>query len=190
MHRITLFLSILATLAVGSVLYAQDADKQSTEEEEPTVDPVTSEKVAEMTAKEMTTSVNALLATMRDKNLPGVLEVQRLARRQKDVIKLNCVNDKYLQLKQLMNIAEESATELAQAVSQENEKERYHQYSKITVVSEKARSLEEEARECVGDELIYLGPTDVEVDGPDIDDPFDDGDQIDVEPPAYASPFA
>src|SRR5437870_2346391 len=46
-----------------------------------------------------------------------VLHLQQIARKQKDVIKLNCVNDKLVQLKAVVNIAERSRGEIEGSVS-------------------------------------------------------------------------
>ena len=64
----------------------------------------------------------------------------------------------------------------------------------MTLAAEKARVLRDEAEGCIGEELVYVGPTDVDVEEPDIsDDPTDDDGldytDPDVERPGYASPF-
>ena len=114
------------------------------------------------------------------------------ARKQKDILKLNCINDKLVQVKQLLNIFDDALSRLQLAIATGDDPERYHRYTIITVAAEKIRNLRDEAEACVGDELSYLGPLDLDVDEPDVlddpttDDPFDD---FDIEPPGYASPF-
>ncbi len=113
------------------------------------------------------------------------------ARKQKDVIKLNCINDKLLQIKQLLNILEDGLSKLSLAIAEGNDGERYHRYTVIKISGEKITGLRDEAEACVGEEISYLGPLSVDVDSPDVpDDPTDDdpwGDPVD--PPGYASPF-
>ena len=120
-----------------------------------------------------------------------VEQLRLTARKQKDVIKLNCINDKYLQIKSLLNISDEAASRLDVAILGKDEEGRYHEFTKFTISVEKVKALRGEADACVGEELTYLGDTIVDVDKPEIpddptaEDPFDDV----IEPPAYASPF-
>src|SRR5688572_29404494 len=62
-----------------------------------------------------------------------VVQLQEVARKQKDVIKLNCVNDKLLQIKQLMNIADAAKTNMQEAIARGDEEGRYHEFSRVTI---------------------------------------------------------
>jgi hypothetical protein len=151
------------------------------------------EKQAQLSPKEMTEKSSELIADM-NVMLKRVLQLKQTARKSKDIIKLNCVNEKLLELKQLLNIADTASTDLTEAITVQDEQGRYHQYSQITISHEKAGVARDEAEACVGEELIFVGPTEVDVTGPNIpddptaDDPFD-FDPGDLEPPGYASPF-
>ena len=120
--------------------------------------------------------------------------LQAAARQSRDIIKLNCVNDKLLQVKQLLNIADSARVSLAEAISSRNEGDRYHQYTVITVSSEKARALRDEAEACIGEELVFQGRATIDVDAPDIaddptrKDPFSLA-AFELERPTYATPF-
>jgi hypothetical protein len=106
--------------------------------------------------------------------VPGIAwpQLQEVARKEKDVIKLNCVNDKLLQLKQLMNIADQARTNLEEAIARKDEEARYHEFGRITIASQQAQVLGSEAENCVGEDLTFLGPTQVIVDEPELpDDP-------------------
>lgn len=179
---------VVAMFIGGSYLYAQPE-----EEEESAEVKVPMEKKAQLSPKEMTKRSEEMITEMKGM-LKRVLKLQQVARKQKDIIKLNCVNDKLLQLKQLLNIAEAARNNLTEAITVKNEGDRYHQFGQITISHEKATVLRDEAEGCIGEELIFLGPTEVDVDKPDIDDdptddnPFDFNDP-DIERPGYASPF-
>ncbi len=181
-------IALFASLAFGGgYLHAQDQD--GGEEDELTI-PM--EKQARLSPAEMRAQVDNLLAEMQ-KMMGRVIELQKVARKQKDVIKLNCVNDKLLQIKQLMNIVESANTDLVEATAGGDESGRYAHFTRITIGHEKVGALRDEAEACVGEELIFLGPTEVTVEEPEIpDDPTREppfpGDL--VEPPGYASPFA
>lgn len=50
-----------------------------------------------------------------------------------------------------------------EAIAQTDEDGRYHEYEKILVSEQDIKSLSQEAEGCIGEELIILGPTKVEV---------------------------
>lgn len=182
-------LMVGGSLIFGGSLLAQDAD--TPEETAPVTAP--SEKGATLTPSEMQSGSETYIKEMQDV-LRRVVELQQLARKQKDVIKLNCVNDKLLQVKQLLNIAEAGRTNLIESIAQSDDAGSAHQFSQITIAKEKTSGLGDEAEGCIGEELIFLGPTEVDVDEPVIpDDPTGDGqynfDDI-LEPPGFASPFS
>ena len=186
--RKALLLAALASVAFGgSYLQAQNASGDDTSE-------VTApaEKAANLSPTEMKAESKKHIETMQE-ILVRVVELQKLARKQKDVIKLNCVNDKLLQIKQLLNIAEAGQTDLIEAIAQQDNEDSAHQYSQISIAKEKTDGLHGEAEGCIGEELVFLGPTEVSVDDPGLpDDPTapDEFNWDDVlEPPGYASPF-
>jgi hypothetical protein len=185
-------LALVAFVATASYISAQADDDEP--EDTPDVT-VTGDKEAKLSPREMTVMTEQVITEMKEM-LRRVIKLQQAARKQKDVIKLNCVNDKLLQVKQLLNIAESASNDLVEAVAAENEGARYHQYSQITISHEKVTVLRDEAEACIGEELIFLGPTEVEVDAPPIvddptaEDPFNVDDMpADVDWPDMASPY-
>ena len=161
--------AMAATLLIGGgLLWAQPSGPTTTERSDETAPLVA--KVA-LSPQEMRAEAERLIQEMQAV-LTRVVETQQVAREQKDVIRLNCVNDKLLQVKQLLNIAESARSDLVEAVAANNEDERQHQYSQIVISHEKASLLRNEADACVGEELSFLGPTSVETDAPPVaDDP-------------------
>ena len=191
MHSWRKFLTILALAAGaagGGLLYAQPADKA----DEPDVT-LPMEKQVTLSPKEMQQQSEKLIDEMK-KMLDRVITIQQVARKQKDVIRLNCVNDRLLQVKKLLNIADSARNDLVEAIAAEDERDRYHQYTKVTISHERVSGLRDEAEACVGEDLIFLGPTEVEVDKPPIvddptkTDPFSLAGEP-IERPAYATPF-
>jgi hypothetical protein len=185
--RKTVFI-VLFTAAGGTILHAQTEVTGEVGGSVTASVPATTQ--AKISPEEMQAQVASLTAQART-DVRHVEQLRATARAQKDVIKLNCVNDKYLQLKSLLNIMDDAASRLEVAILGKDEEARYHEFTKFTLSAEKARALRSEADGCVGEELTYLGDTVVDVRGPEIpgdptnDDPFDDV----IEPPAYASPF-
>ena len=182
-----LLMGVLVIAAFGNV-QAQPADDTPSHGDETELG-----VEAKLSPEEMAAKADQLLAGM-DAVLKRVIELQQDARKQQDIIKLNCVNDKLLQVKQLLNIAENSKTDLSQAIAERNEGDRYHQFTRITVASDKSNALRDEAEACVGQELVFVGPSTVDVDKPPIiddptaEDPFVLG-GFEIERPTYATPF-
>lgn len=193
MHSWRKFLTILALatgVAGGGLLYAQPADQPDNDKPDVTL-PM--EKQVTISPKEMQQQSEKLIGEMK-KMLDRVITIQQVARKQKDVIRLNCVNDRLLQVKKLLNIADSARNDLVEAIAADDERDRYHQYTKVTISHERVSVLRDEAEACVGEDLIFLGPTEVEVDKPPIvddptkSDPFSLAGQP-IERPVYATPF-
>lgn len=181
-------LSALVLAAFGTVR-AQSGDQGTA-----TLDVGASAGVeAKLSPDEMTSAAGAALAEMEGAQV-RLSSLQAAARQSKDIIKLNCVNDKLLQVKQLLNIADAARVSLAEAISSRNEGDRYHQYTVITVSAEKSRALRDEAEACIGEELVFQGRASIDVDAPDIPDDPTRTDPFSLAPfqlerPTYATPF-
>jgi hypothetical protein len=178
-----------AVLLGASALYAQQAPVAPGSDPEVSV-PMGKE--AQVPAAAMQSRARDLTAQVNsDKGRVDQLRAE--ARKQKDILKLNCINDKLAQIRQLQGILGEAADRLAVAIATSDEAERYHRYTIITISAEKVRTLRGEAEACIGEAVAYLGPLDLGVDepaipdDPTVDDPLD-GDDV-IEPPGYASPF-
>jgi len=72
------------------------------------------------------------------------------ARNTKDVVKLNCVNEKLTQVKGLLRISEQSDVALQEAVSKKDEPTADHEYTKVTIAQSKVEQLRTEAEQCIG----------------------------------------
>jgi len=180
---------VVGLLVAGSSLQAQSREDSPSEPTGDVGGP--SAKDAQLSPDEMESRVRALTA-QGENHRARVEQLKAEARKNKDVIKLNCINDKLLQVKQLLNIMDDSASRLSVAISTGEESERIHRFSVVSISAEKVSTLREEAEACIGEEISYLGPTNIDVDEPDVpddptvNDPFDDDV---VEPPGYASPI-
>ena len=123
-------------------------------------------------------------ATIHDRifaDMQHVQHLQQMARRQKDVIKLNCVNDKLVQLKPQMNIADNAQISI--------DIDATTSLSMMVQAGEAIRRLREEADQCIGEPILgndssnsFTNPGGFD---PTTLNPWGNG----IEPPAYASPF-
>ena len=117
------------------------------------------------------------------------------AKSDKDVIRLNCLLDKLTQVKVNGNIMDQALQALQERVSSHDEGGQLHEYTRITIINQKAQVLRAEADACVGAETNYVGPTKVVVESPagltaTIDQPAPAAPPVtSVERPPVVSPF-
>lgn len=193
---------MIAVLGGAGFLYAQPAPEPGEPARDIADVTVPGSKTVDLSPREMANRADELIKEMEGFHR-AVLNNQAEAKKSKDVIKLNCVNENLLAVKQLLNLAEAAENELDEAIANGLRDEQVHEFGKVTIAHEKASSARAEALNCIGEELHFLGKNDVQVDGPavkhdptddgdvgqpDGEDPFDQG--VGLEDPAYASPFS
>lgn len=96
--------------------------------------------------------------------LARALEVLTKARESKDVIRLNCVNEKLTPMKGILKIAEDSFIGLQENIATGNREAAGYEFSKIKIAHEKISTLLVQAVNCVGAEATYSGDTELTVD--------------------------
>lgn len=115
-----------------------------------------------------------------------VVYMQQQARKQKDVIRLNCVNDKLIQIKPFQNLFDLDRDTFK---SVEDDDRRYSLVDGMNQQAESVRRLREEADRCAGEPAL-AGESSNGWQGPQVpDNPFQDPFGDGLEPPAYASPY-
>ncbi|MEW5743077.1 MAG: hypothetical protein AB1938_29445 [Myxococcota bacterium] len=90
-------------------------------------------------------SVTKMRAALKD-----VLTKLEEARNSKDVVKLNCVNEKLTQIKGLLRISETSDVQLQEAVAKRETATAEHEFTKVSIARGKVDQLRAEAEECIG----------------------------------------
>jgi hypothetical protein len=88
------------------------------------------------------------------------------ARRDRDVVKLNCVNDKGAQVRGHIAVTEEAMKSLNDTIARRDDAGRQHVFTRITILYQKVVILSTEAEQCIGEDVSYVGETrvDVEID--------------------------
>jgi hypothetical protein len=81
------------------------------------------------------------------------------AARDKDIVKLNCVNDKKTKVVGHLVVADQSLAALKGAIARSDEEERAHEFSRVTILYQKVIVLGTEAEGCIGEDVSYVGPT-------------------------------
>lgn len=125
--------------------------------------------------------------------LEGTGELLERARNQeRDILKINCINENLASIKGFVNVAEQSYESLLESAEVEDEEATRHHYTLVSIAGQRVTSLGEQARVCAGEELRYAEDASLEVTiDPDIGDP-DDGifnDDSILDRPAKVSPF-
>jgi hypothetical protein len=87
-------------------------------------------------------------------SLKSVLTRVEEARNEKDVVKLNCVNEKLTQVKGLLKVAEQSDIALHEAISNKDPAAE-SEFAKIGIAKSKVDGLKNDADQCIG-QLAYI----------------------------------
>jgi len=95
--------------------------------------------------------------------LQRVQALQETARKQKDIIKLNCVADKLVQTKVNVSIADQAMTALQENVARSDEGGEPMSSPPHNHQPEGAHS-RAEAENCIGEDLSFVGATRVDID--------------------------
>ena len=93
---------------------------------------------AQSTAADLQTTINKILALVTE------------AQQRKDVILLNCLNDKLIGLRGLLKVAEDGKLNLQEAIARENLDLQEHNYRKVAIAEDQARLITAEAEACAG----------------------------------------
>ena len=122
-------------------------------------------------------------------------QLRDVARKEKDVVKLTCVNDRLVELKAQQNIYDQSKQQFSAQSSAGNTDVARPSFDEMSATAESIKLLRGAAEACIGVPELYKQESDVSVTHPDFPDdptttdPFDDPVFEQVEPPGYASPF-
>jgi hypothetical protein len=101
--------------------------------------------------------------------LKVVTDILANARSSKDIVQLNCVNEKLTQIKGLLRISEDASSKMYDAIASATADVVNHEFTKIAVAHQKVLFLRAEAEQCVGELSVYTGDTQITVEvGPDV----------------------
>jgi hypothetical protein len=143
--RLQLLAALVVLLGAGAG-HAQGPSKPATK---PATPPSAVEKAADIPDAEKLKRSSAAVSRMRSV-LSEVLGRLEEARATKDVVKLNCVNEKLTQVKGLLRISEQSDVALQEAVVKKDATAAEHEYSKVSIAGSKVDLLRNESEQCIG----------------------------------------
>lgn len=168
-----------AALVLGAAIFASNAHGQDgldagADEGETAVAPLTDQTPADnaltfgnvdptkVPLEEKKTRVESMLVDQRD-TLGRVVTILAEARSSKDIVQLNCVNEKLTQIKGLLKISEQASLQMYDSIASGTQDLVNHEFTKIVVAHQKSQVLRAEAEQCVGENSVYAGDTSVDV---------------------------
>jgi hypothetical protein len=151
------------------------------------------EKATQLSDQEKLERASSYVGEMKEV-LGHVLKLLTEARGEKDVIKVNCVNEKLTNIKGLIRISEQADMTLQEALAKGEKDTAAHEFHKISISHQKIKILRTEAEQCVGELAFAVDKTTVEVEVDKDAVPEDDPTRVElpetdiIRPPA-ASPY-
>lgn len=85
------------------------------------------------------------------------------ARRDRDVVRVLCLNDKLNQVDVALRSAQDRATALNAAAERNDSDRSRHEYTVLEVLSDRVRVLVDESNQCIGEETGFIGEAEVSV---------------------------
>jgi hypothetical protein len=85
-------------------------------------------------------------------------QVEKLAsqaRSEKDIVKLNCVNEKLNQVRGLLKVSETAEGDLRESNARREEEQSQHSFTKLGIAQRKAAQLRQDAEQCIGQLAFY-----------------------------------
>lgn len=136
--------ALVAALVVGvgvGVAVAQERDQQGAE--------VSARRRARLTGPQQREESRRMVrrGEQISRRISGLLDD---ARRERDIIRITCLNDKLTQVNVNLRTAQSRLRALEEAVEGNDESRRNHEFTILTVLDQKWRQLEREAQDCVG----------------------------------------
>lgn len=158
----------LIALLVGAALgvagfgfaIAQDAasEAQDTETSELNEEELAVRRRAQLTPEEQLQEAQNTneRGTQISRRVLGMLDE---ARRERDIIRVTCLNDKLTQINAHRRTLEDRLESLQEASNLGDESRRNHEFTVITVIGQHFRTLEQEAASCIGQDIFETGTT-------------------------------
>ncbi len=111
-----------------------------------------------LTPQEQVVEVNKHLSRMEGA-AGGVRKMLEEARRQRDVVKTLCLNDKLSQIDVAIRSARDRKAQHQAAVNRNDAELSNHEFTILTVLRQRSEQLVAEANQCIGEESAFIGDT-------------------------------
>ena len=94
-----------------------------------------------------------------DQAAGGVRKMLEEARKQRDVVKTLCLNDKLSQIDVAIRSGRDRRAQLTAAVGRNDSELSSHEFTILTVLRQRSEQLVAEANQCIGEEAAFVGDT-------------------------------
>ena len=98
-----------------------------------------------------------------EQSAAGVRKMLEEARKQRDVVKTLCLNDKLSQIDVAIRSGRDRRTQLQAAVARNDAELSNHEFTILTVLRQRSEQLVAEANQCIGEEAAFVGDTRTQV---------------------------
>jgi hypothetical protein len=119
-------------------------------------------KRRQMSSEERRKEVDRALADMRAL-LTKAIDLLAAARRDKDIVRLNCVQEKVTALKALLRVGEQASVSIQESVARGDADTADYEFQRVAVARSRSQQMSAEANSCVGVDAVYTGPVSREV---------------------------
>lgn len=143
---------IMCTIALsfGGFAFAQNTTKTNT-------GTLSAKEISKLSPKEQRKNAANAIKSMKSNLKTTNVLLDNAQKKESDIRKVNCVNEKVLSIKGYLKVSEESYKELLKAVNNSDKSASSHNYSLIMLGETEVAKLTDEASLCIGDVSILEG---------------------------------
>jgi len=123
------------------------------------------ERRPQLSPQDEQTQADAILSRMNQASATVRRQLDT-AREARDVVKSLCLSDKLSQLDVAARSAKDRQTALQSAAQRNDVELSNHEFTMMTVLSQRTEQLSAEANQCIGEDLAFVGQTQVETQYP------------------------
>lgn len=186
-----------AVAAIARDALAQDRDLQTASaigQREVNLSPpgeLASKNGASMSIEERLAQGKLMLASI-ERSAETISRQLQVARKERDVVRVLCLNDKLNQVDVAQRSAQDRLSALESATERKDADRSRHEYTVLEVLADRVRVLVNESNQCVGEETGFIGEGEVSVtidpNLPDADTGFGSDPSSVPPPPNISSP--
>lgn len=122
--------------------------------------PGTSERKTQLTPQEQLDEGKKHISRM-EQSAGSIRNMLSQARKDRDVVKTLCLNDKLSQADVAVRSGRERSSQLQAAVARNDAELANHEFTILTVLRQRSEQIATEANQCVGEESAFVGDTQV-----------------------------
>jgi hypothetical protein len=125
-------------------------------------DVLSNEPEKELTSAERVARATQFVATI-EVSSQSILRQLQTARKDRDVVRVLCLNDKLNQVDVALRSAQDRVTAVRSAAERGDADRTRHEYTVLEVLNDRVRILVNESNQCIGEETGFIGEAEVSV---------------------------